>query len=381
MNASTIATPDLFSPVGFGPYQLANRIVMAPLTRSRAVAGDVPGPDAAEYYRQRASAGLIIAEATQISPQGKGYAYTPGIYNAAQVAGWSAITAAVHAAGGRIFLQLWHVGRISHPSLQPGGELPVAPSAIAPEGKAFTEKGFEPFVTPRALDLVEMPGIVAQYRLAAGYALDAGFDGVEIHAANGYLIDQFLRDGSNHRTDNYGGSFENRARLLLEVTAAVTQVWGGGDRVGVRLSPVSPANDIADSDPQALFAYVVDELNAFKLVYLHVIEGATGGPRTVDQPFDFDQLRHRFNGLYIGNNGYDLALAERARADDKIDLVAFGRAFIANPDLVRRLREGAPLAQLDETTLYGGGAHGYTDYPMLDETIAPTVTAPEGALA
>ncbi|MET3134941.1 N-ethylmaleimide reductase [Oxalobacteraceae bacterium GrIS 1.11] len=356
---------DLFLPITLGPYELANRIVMAPLTRNRAQPGDVPGALAAEYYRQRATAGLIVAEATQISPQGKGYAFTPGIYDSAQVTAWSEITAAVHQAGGRIFLQLWHVGRISHPSLQPDGALPVAPSALKPAGQAFTETGFQPFVTPRALDLAEIPGIVEQYRLAALRALDAGFDGVEIHAANGYLIDQFLRDGSNERQDAYGGSLENRCRLLLDVTAVVCQVWGG-QRVGVRISPISPANDMADSDPEALFTYAVEQLNRFELVYLHVIEGATGGPRQVANGFDVQILRRRFNGLYIGNNGYDRARALSARQEKLVDLVAFGRPFIANPDLVRRLRLDAPLTPVDTATLYGGGAKGYTDYPFLD---------------
>ncbi|WP_426191604.1 alkene reductase [Massilia sp. DWR3-1-1] len=362
--AAAAPARDLFLPVPFGACQLRNRIVMAPLTRSRASTDGVPGPFAAEYYRQRATAGLIIAEAAQISPQGKGYAGTPGIYNREQVSGWAVINQAVHQADGRIFLQLWHVGRISHPSLQPDGALPVAPSAIRPAGQAYTEHGFQDFVTPRALAEADLAGIVEQYRGAAQHALSAGFDGVEIHAANGYLIDQFLRDSTNHRSDGYGGSLAGRSRLLMEVTAAVTAVWGG-ERVGVRISPVSPANDIADSDPHALFTYVVEQLNAFKLLYLHVIEGATGGPRDIDPAFDFLRLRQRFNGLYIGNNGYDLAMAQAALAAGRLDLVAFGRPFIANPDLVRRLQEGAPLASLDGASLYSGGAHGYTDYPPL----------------
>ena len=359
------ATTDLFDAVELGPYQLQNRIVMAPLTRSRAGAGDVPSPLAPEYYGQRASAGLIIAEATQISRQGKGYAWTPGIYDAAQIEGWRAVTGAVHGKGGRIFLQLWHVGRISHPSLQPDHALPVAPSAIAPQGKAFTENGFVPYVAPRALETGEIAGIVEDYRRAARNALAAGFDGVEIHAANGYLIEQFLRDSTNKRTDRYGGSRENRARFLLEVTEAVVGVWGG-DRVGVRLSPVTPSNDLGpDSDPQATYSHVVSSLNAFGLVYLHVVEGATQGPREVPNGFDLKILRRLFNGLYIANNGYDLALAMEARRHNLADLIAFGRPFIANPDLVERLRTGAALAPLDRATLYGGGAKGYTDYPSL----------------
>ena len=359
------ANSDLFHSAQLGPFTLQNRIVMAPLTRSRAQSGDVPSELAPLYYAQRTSAGLIIAEATQISPQGKGYAFTPGIYNEAQVAGWKKVTAAVHAKGGHIFLQLWHVGRISHPSLQPEGALPVAPSAVQPEGKAFTEEGFLPFVTPRALALEELPGIVEQYRHAALLSIEAGFDGVEIHAANGYLLDQFLRDKTNLRTDNYGGSFENRSRLLLEVVEAVTAVVPS-DRVGIRLSPISPANDIADSNPQALFSHVVTQLNRFNLAYLHVVEGATGGPRSVDDGFDLQILRRLFNGVYIANNGYDLALAIQARQDNLADLIAFGRPFIANPDLVERLKTGAPLNELDPNTLYGGDARGYTDYQALN---------------
>lgn len=356
----------LFEPVQLGPLRLPNRIVMAPLTRSRAKDGDVPSELAIEYYVQRATAGLIIAEATQISPQGKGYVLTPGIYDAAQVAAWKRITDAVHAKGGHIFLQLWHVGRISHPSIQPGNALPVAPSAIKPEGQAFTKDGFVPMVTPRALETAEMPGIVAQYRTAAQNARDAGFDGVEIHAANGYLLDQFLRDKTNHRTDAYGGSIENRVRLLLEVAETVTGVWGG-ERVGVRLSPLSTFGDIADSAPQALFTHAVQALNRFKLAYLHVIEGDTGGSREVEGGFDLQILRDAFDGLYMANNGYDLALAREALSAERADLIAFGRPYIANPDLVERLRTGAPLHTPDPATMYGGDAHGYTDYPSLSE--------------
>ncbi|MDI1310002.1 MAG: alkene reductase [Methylotenera sp.] len=367
---------DLFMPFQFGPYKLSNRIVMAPLTRSRAQVGDAPSLLAAEYYGQRSTAGLIIAEATQISAQGKGYAFTPGIYNNAQVKGWKSITDTVHKAGGRIFLQLWHVGRISHPSLQPSHALPVAPSAIKPEGKAFTEEGFVPFVTPRALETSEIAGIVEQYRLAAKNALAAGFDGVEIHAANGYLIDQFLRDSTNHRTDIYGGSFENRARFLMEVTAAVVSVWSS-ERVGVRLSPISPANDISDSNPAPLFRYVVEQLNTFNLLYLHVIEGATGGPRNVDKGFNLQTLRKLFNGIYIGNNGYNRGMAISARQENLVDMVAFGRPFISNPDLVARLKLNAPLNKLDADTLYGGGAKGYIDYPFLSKQKATELETTE----
>lgn len=360
---------DLFSPVQMGPYQLANRIVMAPLTRNRAQAHDVPSALAAEYYAQRSGAGLIIAEATQISPQGKGYAFTPGIYSAEQVEAWKTITAAVHAKGSKIFLQLWHVGRISHPTLQPEGALPVAPSAIKPEGKTFTEAGWLTMETPRALELAELPAIVEQYRIAAKNAMAAGFDGVEIHAANGYLLDQFLRDKTNQRTDAYGGSIENRARLLLEVTQAITEEIGG-ERTGIRLSPISPANDCGDSNPQALFTYVVEQLDRFNLVYLHLVEGATGGPREVENGFDLQVLRKLFKGTYIANNGYDLALANTVLAQGQADLIAFGRPFIANPDLVERLKLGAPLNVMNPKTLYGGGAEGYIDYPALDQQAA-----------
>ena len=354
----------LFEPVQLGPLSLKNRIVMAPLTRSRALEGDVPSAMAIEYYTQRASAGLIIAEATQISPQGKGYILTPGIYNQAQIDAWKLITDAVHAEGGHIYLQLWHVGRISHPSIQPNGALPVAPSAIKPEGQAYTVDGFVPLVTPRALATDEMAGLVEDYRVATHNAMAAGFDGVEIHAANGYLLDQFLRDKTNQRTDIYGGSIENRTRLLLEVTQAVVSVCGA-DRVGVRLSPLSGFGDIADSNPEALFVHVVQALNPFKLAYLHVIEGDTGGTREVAGGFDLQKLHAAFDGVFMANNGYDLALATDAVHAKRADLIAFGRPFIANPDLVQRLNVKAPLNTPDPATMYGGGAGGYIDYPFL----------------
>jgi N-ethylmaleimide reductase len=356
---------DLFRPVRLGPYRLANRIVMAPLTRSRAGEDGVPRPLMAEYYAQRASAGLIITEGANISPQARGYAFTPGIYDDAQVAGWRQVTEAVHARGGRIFPQLWHVGRISHPSLQPGGALPVAPSAIRPEATSYTPAGFLPCVTPRALATTEIPEIVEQYRRAARNALAAGFDGVEIHAANGYLIEQFLRDSTNKRTDAYGGSRENRARFLLEVTEAVASVCGG-ERVGIRLSPVSPVNGAnLDSDPAGTYAYVVERLNVFGLAYIHVIEGATQGPREVPGGFGLQILRRSSQSLYIANNGYDLELALERRRRNFADLISFGRLYIANPDLVERLRIGARLSAPDRATFFGGGAQGYTDYPVL----------------
>ena len=364
---SVMTTPpsDLFQPARLGPYHLANRIVMAPLTRSRAGVDGLATPLMAEYYAQRASAGLIIAEGTNISPQGRGYAFTPGIYNDAQIKAWRPVTEAVHSRGGRIFPQLWHVGRVSHPSLQPGGTLPVAPSAIRPEATSYTLAGFEPCVAPRALAISEIPEIIEQYRRAAANALAAGFDGIEIHAANGYLIEQFLRDSTNKRIDAYGGSRENRARLLLEVVEAVAGVCGG-ERVGIRLSPVSPVNGAdLDGDPAGTYGYVVGRLNAFGLAYIHIIEGATQGPREVPGGFELQILRRSFKGLYIANNGYDLELALEARRHNLADLVAFGRLYISNPDLVERLRAGAPLNTPDRATFFGGGAAGYTDYPFM----------------
>ncbi len=359
------AKSDLFDPVVLGPYTLANRIVMVPLTRSRADDEGVPGELQATYYAQRASAGLIISEATNISPQGKGYIRTPGIWSKEQVEGWKLTTKAVHDKGGRIYLQLWHVGRVSHPDLQPGGSLPVAPSAVRAENQqAYTYEGFKPLVTPRALETAEIPGIVADYAHAAKRAKEAGFDGVEIHAANGYLLQQFLSDKTNKRTDQYGGSIENRTRIVVEVVDAVVKVWGG-DRVGIRLAPLTKFADIGDSNPEPVYLSLVEQLNPFKLSYIHVVEGDTGGDRNPSGAFDLQKLRHAFNGLYMANNNYTLELAVEARAENLADLVCFGRPFIANPDLVERLREGAPLAAPDPSTFYAGEAKGYTDYPAL----------------
>jgi N-ethylmaleimide reductase len=358
---------DLFEPVRLGPYRLANRIVMAPLTRSRAGADGVPRPIMIEYYAQRATAGLIIAEGTNVSPQGRGYAYTPGLFSTSQVEAWQPITSAVHARGGRIFVQLWHVGRISHPSLQPGGALPVAPSAIRPAVSAFTETGFQPCVTPRALETAEIPELVEQYRHATRNALAAGFDGVEIHAANGYLIEQFIRDSTNRRTDAYGGPVDNRIRLLIEVAEAVCAICGP-DRVGVRLSPVTPVNDIAqDSSPETTYSRLVERLNELGLAYIHVIEGETQGRRDAPGGFDPTILRRLFKGTYIANNGYDLKLAKEARRRNLADLIAFGRLYIANPDLVQRFRTGSTLNLPDRATFFGGGVEGYLDYPFLGE--------------
>ncbi|MEN2979725.1 alkene reductase [Tistrella bauzanensis] len=369
-DTATLSDARLFRPVTLGSMTLANRVAMAPLTRSRAGSDGVPSPLAATYYAQRADAGLIVTEATNISAQGRGYAWTPGIYNDAQVAAWKQITDAVHARGGRIVLQLWHVGRISHSSLQPGHALPVAPSAIRADGQAFTETGFVPFETPRALDGDEIPGIIEDYRKASLNARAAGFDGVEVHGANGYLLEQFLRSSTNHRSDDWGGSIENRARLLLAATDVAIEVFGA-DRVGVRLSPVTPANDTGqDDDPAALYGYVAAELGRRNIAFIHVVEGATGGPRD-NQPFDYAALKAAFGKPgWIVNNGYDRDSAIAAIDSGAADMVAFGRPFISNPDLVDRLRRAGPLAPLDRDTLYGGGAQGYIDYPTLSGSIA-----------
>lgn len=363
----------LFDPLLVGDIALSNRIVMAPLTRNRASPGQVPNELMLQYYRQRANpatgAGLIVSEATQISPEGQGYLDTPGIHSAAQVAGWRAITDAVHAEGGRIVVQLWHVGRISHVSLQPGGQAPVSSTARAAKGKTYIAGGFAEVSAPRALRTDEIPGIVEQYRQAALRAIEAGFDGVEVHAANGYLIEQFLRDSINDRSDAYGGSIANRCRFLLEVMQAVAGAIGGG-RTGLRLSPVTPANDAGpDSNPQALYETAVAQLAPLRLAFVHVVEGATGGPRDI-APFDYAALRARFAGAWMVNNGYTRAMALDAVASGAADLVAFGKPFIANPDLGRRLRDDAPLNALDASTMFGGGAAGYTDYPTLDAAMA-----------
>ena len=360
----------LFQPFSVGAIQVPNRIVMAPLTRSRADHKTLaPRAMNAKYYAQRASAGLIIAEATQIMPEGQGYAWTPGIYSDEQIAGWRLVTDAVHAKGGRIVLQLWHVGRISHPDLQPGGKLPVAPSAVKPEGQAFTETGFKPHVTPRAMEIDEIRATVAQYGKAAENARASGFDGVEVHGANGYLLDQFMRDKTNLRRDDYGGPIENRSRFLLEATEAAAKAIGA-DRVGVRLSPLSPFNDISDSNPGPLFTHVVERLSDLDVAYIHLIEGETQGDRTPEGGFDLAGLRKAFKGAYIGNNNYDPALAAERVASGAVDLVAFGRPFIGNPDLVERIRHGAALAEPDKATFYGGAEKGYTDYPTREEARA-----------
>jgi len=357
-------TPDLFSPFQLGPLSLPNRTVMAPMTRNRAGPGNVPGPLNATYYAQRASAGLIVSEATQVSPQGLGYPGTPGIHSAEQVAGWRLVTDAVHRAGGRIFLQLWHVGRISHPSLQPGGALPVAPSAIAPSGQAWTLDGMKPYVTPHALEAGEIAEIVEDFRRGARNARQAAFDGVELHGANGYLVDQFLRDGANRRSDGYGGSAQNRTRFLVEVTEAIVGEWGGA-RVGVRLSPTNPFNDMADSNPAATFAAAAGALERFGLAYLHIVEPAAGDPVTAGEVPDLKFFRKIWRGALIGNKGYDLARANAVIRGGTADLVSFATLFLANPDLPERFRRGGPFNPPERKTFYGGSAAGYTDYPPL----------------
>jgi len=358
-----MADSKLFQPFDLGPTRLSNRTVMAPLTRSRATSDGVPKEMHVEYYRQRAGAGLIISEATNITVEGRGYAWTPGIYNAEQVAAWKKVTDAVHEEGGKIFLQLWHVGRISHPDLQPDGRLPVAPSAVKPSGQAFTESGFKDHVAPRALEESELPRVVEDYRVATRNAKAAGFDGVEVHSANGYLLDQFLRDGTNTRTDRYGGSVENRMRFPLEVLDAVIAEWDPG-HVGIRISPVTVMGGSSESDQQGVFNAYVDEIAKRGIVYMHVIEGQTGGDRAKDN-FDYGALRTRFGGTYMGNNEYDYELALKRLDEGDIDLVCFGKLFISNPDLPVRLHLGAPLTDWDKDTFYGGDEHGYTDYPSL----------------
>jgi N-ethylmaleimide reductase len=354
----------LFSPVQVGPYELTNRIVMAPMTRNRAGPGNAPTALNATYYAQRASAGLIVTEGSQVSPQGLGYPGTPGIHSTGQVAGWKLVTDAVHAKGGRIFLQLWHVGRISHPTLQPDGALPVAPSAIKPDGKLWAGSGMVPFETPRALAIDEIPGIVEDFRTGAANALAAGFDGVEIHAANGYLLDQFLRDKANQRTDRYGGSIENRARLVIEVTDAVLGVWGA-DRVGIRFSPTHPFNDMGDGNPAATFGYVVTQLDTRRLAYLHIVEPAPTDPVPAGAHPDVRLFRPLWRGPLIANRAYDLTRGNAVLAEGAADLVSFAALYLANPDLPERLANDGPFNEPDRKTFYGGGAAGYTDYPAL----------------
>ncbi|PHS69280.1 MAG: alkene reductase [Methylophaga sp.] len=358
VNSQTVLEQDLFSPVQIGPYQLNNRIVMAPLTRCRSDDDNVPTEMNRIYYQQRATAGLIITEGTQISPQGAGYPNTPGIYNDQQVEAWKRITDSVHAQGGHIFLQLWHVGRVSYQGIQPNDQAPVAPSSIKIAGD---------YKQPHALKLSEIDDILYDYRNAAKNALAAGFDGVEIHAANGYLIDQFLRDGSNNRTDQYGGDYKNRIRFLFEVLHAVTHIWGN-DRVGVRLSPTNPFNSMSDSNPEELFKYVVKQLNSFNLAYLHMVEGALSFSDTTTEipAFDSRSLRDIYQGTYMANLGYTKQSANQAIQNGKADLVSFGDLFISNPDLPERFLHNVPLNKTNMDTRYGGTEKGYIDYPQFD---------------
>ena len=371
----------LFSSLRLGALTLPSRVVMAPLTRNRAP-GAVPTALMAQYYSQRADpwrgAALIVSEGTAVSPQGQGYADVPGLYGSDQLDGWKRVTQAVHAAGGLIFCQLWHVGRVSHQLLQPGNQAPVGPSAVRANTKTYVidgegQGGFTPTSEPRALHRHEIPALVHEFAVAARNAVQsAGFDGVEIHGANGYLLDQFLKTGANQRTDDYGGAIANRARLMLEVTRAVADAVGA-ERVGLRISPVTPANDIVDADPQPLFAHLMRELAPLPLAYIHVIEGATGGPREVEgRPFDHAAMKTAYRkaggaGAWMVNNGYDGALARAALESGHADLVAFGKAFISMPDWTERLRRGLPYEAPDRATLYGGGAQGYTDYPPLPD--------------
>jgi N-ethylmaleimide reductase len=357
----------LFDPIDIGPYRLAHRVVMAPLTRRRAELDGVPAPLAPTYYSQRASeGGLLITEGTVISPRGFRYVRTPGIFTREQIAAWRPIVQAVHARGARLFLQLWHVGRQSHPLLQPGGRLPIAPSAVAAAGDAFPERGPVPFLVPHALGLDEIRDVVAEYRQAAAFALQAGFDGVEIHAANGYLPDQFLQDGANRRSDAYGGTIENRARFLLEVTAAARAIWGPG-RVAVRLSPSGTVGSMVDSDPVATFGYIAEQLNRFELAYLHVIEPRVRGNETLNDgadPVAARALRQIYKGTLMAAGGFTKESGNAILSEGNADLIAYGLLFISNPDLPQRFRDNLPLSAYDRSTFYGGDHRGYTDYPF-----------------
>jgi N-ethylmaleimide reductase len=367
----TLATGPLFTPVRLGALALPNRVLMAPMTRCRAGESEVPTEAMARYYAQRASAGLIVSEGSQVAPEGQGFPRTPGIHTDAQREGWRRVTGAVHAAGGRIVLQLWHVGRASHASYQPGGRAPVGPSAIAIEGGSVSlpDGTSVPYPVPRALEIEEIARVIEQFARAAGNARAAGCDGVELHGANGYLLEQFLYDGSNQRRDAYGGSVENRARLLLEVTRAVVEVWGPG-RVGVRLSPRGVYNGMYDSNRRATYAHVARALDALPLAYLHLIDPVPGhrmlGPEALVGPDPVPAIRAHYRGPIVINGGYDSETANAAIASGRAAAVAFGLWFLANPDLPARLSRGAPLNALDRSSFYGAGERGYTDYPALD---------------
>ena len=363
-----MTTNKLFEPVKLGNLSLKNRMVMAPMTRNRAVEGGIPQHINIEYYRQRATAGLIITEASQVSAEGVGYPGTPGIYNDNQVSGWLKITDAVHEEGGKIYLQLWFCGRISHPDLLPENKIPVAPSAIKPEGEAVTFEGMKAFVEPKALETEEIKNIISQYNNAAKRAKGAGFDGVEIHSANGYLLDQFLRDGSNKRTDEYGGNKENRMRFLNEVIDTVLDVWDSND-VGVRLTPENSFNSMSDSNPQKHFTYFITQLNTRNLAYIHLLEGDMMGATS---QVDYRALRDAYNGFYMANNGYDKDRAIASLEHGNSDLIAFGIPFIANPDLVYRYKNALSLNEADQASFYGGDETGYTDYAFSEQAIAET---------
>jgi len=362
----------LLTPVALGPYNLRNRVVMAPLTRMRSGPRNVPRPLNVEYYRQRASAGLIISEASPVSPFGHGYHDTPGIHTREQAEGWKTVVDAVHEVGSRMFLQLWHVGRMSHPDLQPGNVLPVGPSALSANEKVYTRDGPKDTPVPRALRTPEIRGVVDEFRRSAELAMDAGFDGVEIHAANGYLLEQFLASGSNTRPDEYGGSVENRARLILEVTDAVSRVWGA-DRTGIRLSPANRYGSIEDRDRRGCWGYVIGQLGSLGLAYVHLVETRVNNSTEVENPDErlnsanFRPLLHMATKL-LSAGGHTLETAEPAIASGRADLAVFGRLFVSNPDLPRRFEIGAPLNPYDRSTFYGGNAKGYTDYPLLSES-------------
>jgi len=351
---------DLFEPFQLGDLTLSNRMVMAPMTRNRADNSGEVTPMMVEHYQQRTSAGLIITESAPVSPKGVGYPFTPWIYSEDQAKSWHRLTDAIHSGDGHIFIQLQHCGRISHPSLLPENEKPVAPSAIKPKGQAITYDGMQDYETPRALNIDEISEIVMQFKHGAKMAKQAGFDGIEVHGANGYIIDQFLRDGSNRRADAYGGTVQNRMRLLNEILDTVCKIWPT-KRVGVRLTPENSYNSMSDSNPQKHFEYFVEQLSLRGLAYIHVLEGDM---MTKESAVDYRTLRSKFNGCYIANNGYDLERAQSAIHSGAANLVAFGIPFLANPDLVRRYKENLPLNEVDQSTFYGGSKAGYTDYPF-----------------
>jgi N-ethylmaleimide reductase len=362
---------DLFSPCTLNGLRLQNRIALSPLTRTRAGADGRPGPLQATYYAQRASAGLLITEATAVAPEGRGGNFIPGLWDDAQIEAWRLSTDAVHEKGGLIFCQLWHAGRLSHSSLDLEGRAPVAPSVMRQPGKVFAVGGFKDYDEARALTLDEIAGVVDQFRQAARRAKAAGFDGVELHGAHSYLIDSFLRDMTNKRQDAYGGSIENRARLMVEVLQAILESWPA-ERVAIRICPIGHAYNAWDSDPEPLFTYVVEQLNALNIGWLDLVEGDTGNSREAEPSFDLQTLRRLFKGVTIANNLYDREMAIEARRTGAADMVAFGRLFIGNPDLVERLARNAPLRVADPITYYGGGARGYTDFPTLAEETAAT---------